>query len=105
VIAADSTGQADVIDADIAHPLTRYRPMLVPNGRGGSSAVWEEPDLEEVIEALEAAYRNRDGLAAKGARAAAQMTERLSWSAAARQFHYIATKLANQAELKRLRRA
>jgi hypothetical protein len=28
---------------------------------------------------------------------------RLSWGAAARQFHYVATKLANQAELKTLR--
>jgi glycosyltransferase involved in cell wall biosynthesis len=105
VIAADTTGQADVINPGIAYPLTRYRPMLVPNGQGGSSAVWEEPDLEEVVEQLESVYRHRDQLAAKGARAAAEMTERLSWGAAARQFHYIATKLANQAELKRLRQA
>jgi glycosyltransferase involved in cell wall biosynthesis len=103
VIASDTTGQADVINAEIAFPLSRYRPMVVENG-GVKTAVWEEPSLEEVVELLEAAYRNRDQLPAKGARAAAQM-ERLSWGAAARQFHYLATRLANQAELRSMRGA
>ena len=103
VIAADSSGQADVINPEIAYPLTRYRPMVVQSG-GASSAVWEEPCLEEVVEMLETVYRNRDELPAKGARAAAEM-ERLSWSGAARQFHYLATKLANRAELNNLRGA
>jgi glycosyltransferase involved in cell wall biosynthesis len=100
VIASDTSGHADVINGDIAYPLNNYRPMVM--GQGAQTAVWEEPLLEEVIETLERVYRNRGELPAKGARAAAEM-ERLSWSGAARQFHYLATKLANQAELKRMR--
>lgn len=103
VIASATSGHADVINEGIAYPLTRYRPM-VASPFGASSAVWEEPDLEEVVELLEYAYWHRDELAPKGARAAEEMT-RLSWSGAARQFHYLATKLANQVELKRLRGA
>ena len=103
VIASDTSGHADVINAEIAYPLTRYRPMVVTSG-GASSAVWEEPILEEVVEMLEAIYWRRDELPAKGARAAAEMA-RLTWGGAARQFHYLATKLANRAELNSLRGA
>jgi glycosyltransferase involved in cell wall biosynthesis len=101
VIASDGSGHADIINPDIAYPLTRYRPRVM--GRGGAqTAVWEEPVLEEVIERLEEAYRDRDELVRKGARAAAEM-ERLSWAGAARQFHYLATSLASRAEIGRLR--
>jgi len=103
VIASDSSGHADVINPSIAYPLTRYRPMVVTSGTV-QTGVWEEPVLEEVIEVLEEVYRNRGQLPEKGARAAQEM-ERLSWSGAARQFHYLATKLANQAELKRMQGA
>ncbi|OGU10251.1 MAG: glycosyl transferase family 1 [Geobacteraceae bacterium GWC2_58_44] len=101
VIASDTSGHADVINKNIAYPLTRYRPMVVAS-QGVQSAVWEEPLLEEVIETLEEVYRRRDELPEKGARAAAEM-ERLTWAGAARQFHYLATKLANRAELQRMR--
>jgi glycosyltransferase involved in cell wall biosynthesis len=101
VIASDTSGHADVINSQIAYPLTRYRPMVVGSA-GVQTAVWEEPELEEVIELVEEVYRRRDELPEKGARAAAEM-QRLSWDGAARQFHYLATKLANQAELKRMR--
>ncbi|WP_460593731.1 glycosyltransferase [Geomonas sp. Red276] len=95
VIASTTSGHADVINPDIAYPLTRYRPMVV--GSGPVTAVWEEPSLEEVIERLEEVYRRRDELAAMGARAAEAMTS-LSWASAARQFHFLATKLAARAE-------
>lgn len=101
VIASDTSGHADVINGKIAYPLTRYRPMVVETG-GVQTAVWEEPDLEEVIETLEAVYRRRDELPGKG-RLAAEEMENLSWEAAARQFHYLGTKLANQREISRLR--
>lgn len=101
VIASDGSGHADVIDAEIAYPLSRYRPMVVVS-EGVQSAVWEEPSLEEVIETLEQVYRHRDELPAKGERAAAAM-QRLTWAGAARQFHYLAAKLAAAAEVKRMR--
>ncbi|ACH40741.1 hypothetical protein Gbem_3749 [Citrifermentans bemidjiense Bem] len=100
VIASDTSGHADVINSDIAYPLTRYRPMVVAT-QGVQTGVWEEPQVEEIIELLELAYLNRGELPDKGALAAREM-EKLSWSAAARQFHYIATRLANQAELARM---
>jgi len=103
-IASQTSGHADVIDATIAYPLSEYRPMLFAGGGGPTTAVWEEPSVEEVLAGLEWAYGHRDELPVKGA-AAAQAMQRLSWSAAARQFHYLGTKLANQAELKRLRGA
>ncbi|TGU74966.1 glycosyltransferase [Geomonas terrae] len=103
VIASDSSGHADVITPAIAYPLSRYVPMVVASG-GVQSAVWEEPVLEEVIETLERVYRNRDELPGKGALAAEEM-KRLTWDGAARQFHYIATKLANRAELARMQGA
>jgi len=102
VIASDGSGHADVITPDNAYTLTRYRSMVV-QGPEGPASVWEEPDLEEIVELLEYAYWHRDELAPKGLKAAAQM-ERLDWSAAARQFHYLGMKLANEAELKKARR-
>jgi glycosyltransferase involved in cell wall biosynthesis len=101
VIASDTSGHADIITPDIAYPLKKYRPMVVAS-EGVQTAVWEEPVLEEVIEQLEHVYRNRDQLAGKGRRAAAEM-ERLTWAGAARQFHFLATKLASQAEVRRLK--
>jgi glycosyltransferase involved in cell wall biosynthesis len=103
VIASDGSGHADVIKPDIAYPLTHYRPKVIENG-GMQTAVWEEPVLEEVIERMEEAYRSRAELSRKGALAASEM-ERLSWCAAARQFHYLATSLASRAEIRRLRSA
>ncbi|QWV93628.1 glycosyltransferase [Geomonas oryzisoli] len=103
VIASDSSGHADVINPAIAYPLQSYRPMVVANG-GVQTGVWEEPVLEEVIETLEQVYRNRHELPGKGALAAEEM-RRLTWDGAARQFHYLATKLANRAELARMQGA
>jgi len=90
VIASDMTGHADVITEDNAIPLTRYRPYL---WQGHGRGVWFEPDLEEIVENLETAYRMRHQLHRKGMVAAEDMS-RLSWQEAARQFHEIARLLA-----------
>lgn len=92
VIASDLTGHADVITPDNAFPLTRYRPYLYQgHGRG----VWFEPDLEEIIESLETAYQLRHQLHRKGLVAADDMG-RLSWAQAARQFHALAQRFAEE---------
>ncbi|GFO70872.1 hypothetical protein GMLC_44510 [Geomonas limicola] len=104
VIASNTSGHADVIDDQGAYPLFSYRPMVVGGGGAPVTSVWEEPSLEEVLVGLEWAYAHRDELPVKGA-AAAQAMQKLSWSSAARQFHYLAAKLANQAEIARLRGA
>lgn len=89
VIASNQTGHADVIDAENAFPLRSYTPFLYDmHGQG----IWFEPELEEVIESLEEAYRQRDTLHRKGMVAAASMG-RLTWEDAARQFHAVAGRL------------
>ena len=90
VIASDMTGHADVVTAENAIPLTRYRPYLY---QGYGKGIWFEPDLEEVVESLETAYRMRNQLHRKGMVAAEDMN-RLTWSGSAKKFHEIAQRLA-----------
>ena len=94
VIASDTTGHADVITDLNAFPLTSYTPRVISDAQGQPAAVWHEPSVEELVELLEAAYRDRSTRAAKGAVAAEDM-RRLAWDRAAGQFHIIATNLGN----------
>ena len=94
VIASDATGHADVITGRNAFTLTSYTPRVINDIQGQPTAIWHEPSVEELIEQLEIAYRNRHLFADKGAIAAKDM-QRLAWDKAAQQFHYIATKLKN----------
>ncbi|KAA0889860.1 glycosyltransferase [Oryzomonas rubra] len=96
VIASDATGQADIITDRNAFALADYTPLLVKDAAGQPAGIWHEPSVEELIEQLESAYRNRDIRRHKSAVAAEDM-KRLAWDKAAHQFHYIATKLNNAA--------
>lgn len=96
VIASDRTGQADVIVTDNAWPLSRYQPMeALTNGL--PSGVWDEPLVDELVQLLEQAYRDRQALQQKGAAAAAAM-QRLNWPDAARRFHQLGCALRNEAD-------
>jgi glycosyltransferase involved in cell wall biosynthesis len=99
VVASDATGQADVIDNGNALPLSRYRPIIFMM-QERAAGVWQEPDLDEIVENLEAAYCNRGTLVSKGKAAGERMLQ-LTWPKAARQFHFIGTKLADMARFKR----
>ncbi|BCS55987.1 glycosyltransferase family 4 protein [Geobacter sp. SVR] len=92
VIASNLTGHADVITADNALPLTRYAPH---HYRHYAEGIWFEPDVAEVIELLEHAYRHRRELRLKGLRAVTDMA-RLSWREAARRFHAIGRALVSR---------
>ncbi len=92
VIASDMTGHADVISEDNAIPLTRCTPRHYQHYAEG---VWFEPDVDEMIEALEYAYHHRRELRLKGLRAVTDMA-RLSWREAARRFHAIGRALASR---------
>lgn len=85
VIATYSSGHRDVLSDDNAVLLRRMAPLEVRDGDGGLKARWSEPDLEEVVERLEWAYRNRSALAPFAERAAADMAG-LTWDRAAARF-------------------
>jgi glycosyltransferase involved in cell wall biosynthesis len=92
VVASDTTGHADVITPQNAFPLGNYTPYVVSEANASPVAVWHEANVEEILEQLEYAYRNREICHNKSVFAAEDMRQ-LSWEKAARQFHYIAEKL------------
>jgi glycosyltransferase involved in cell wall biosynthesis len=84
VIATDFSGHRDVLTDANSVRLRRLR--IEPVSREGEIvAEWCEPDLEEIIESLEWAYRRRDQLQAMGQAAAVGMTQ-WTWDRAARSF-------------------
>ena len=92
VIASNKSGHADVITPQNAFELNAYTPRLIERN-GQPSALWFEPAVEEVIEQLEYAYRNREEIARKACQAASDL-QKLDWSKAAQQFYDIASRQA-----------
>jgi glycosyltransferase involved in cell wall biosynthesis len=88
-IVAHNSGHRDVATADNALLVERMSPLDVRR-EGELVARWSEPDFEEIVERLEWAYRNRDGLARYGERAGRDM-ERFTWQATADAFHRLLT--------------
>jgi glycosyltransferase involved in cell wall biosynthesis len=84
-IVSACSGHCDVANDANALMLKALRPITL-RADGEVVAVWDEPMLEEIVEALESAYRQRDELRRIGEAAARSMRE-LSWAAAARRFH------------------
>ncbi|MGH8686306.1 MAG: glycosyltransferase family 4 protein [Burkholderiales bacterium] len=70
VIASSVTGHTDVVTRDNALLIDASGTTDVRGADGELVATWPEPDLDQAIEQLERAYRDRDALAALGARAA-----------------------------------
>ena len=70
VVAARSTGHADVVTGDNALLIDASGTTEVRADDGEIAARWPEPDLEQAVEQLERAYRDREMLATLGARAA-----------------------------------
>ena len=93
VIASNRTGHADVITSENAFCLSNYNPVTAHTD-GYATGIWPEPSTEELLELLEAAYRDRNILTVKGAVAARDMS-RLTWSEAAHRFHTLAKQLAS----------
>ena len=90
VVAAVSTGHADVLTDENSIPVKTNRPFPVMRN-GQQVAQWFEPSLEEMIEKLEWAYQNRDGLKAIGNKAAEDLSK-MTWAETARQFHKVLTR-------------
>lgn len=84
VVAVNSTGHADVINAQNAVVIHCNGAQTISmNGR--PAARWPEPDLEDAIAKLEWAYQNRDALRRLGQQAARDMASR-TWQSTARDF-------------------
>jgi len=67
-IASFSTGHKDILTAENSIPLRRGQPVAFQQG-GEVVALWDEPNLDETIAALEFAYANRERLAPLAERA------------------------------------
>ena len=84
-IVSNSSGHRDMANEGNAMLLKHLQPLTVSIG-GQATAVWDEPSLDEAIEALEWAYQHREALNDIG-EAAGWSMQAHSWAAAAAQFH------------------
>ncbi|MDB5416610.1 MAG: mshA 8 [Phenylobacterium sp.] len=82
-ILAGNTGQLDLIEAGNCYPLTRQRPLQGLESGHGEVGGWGESDVEEIVAALEDAYRDREEARRRGQAGAATLS-RMSWAATAR---------------------
>ena len=80
-----TSGHRDVANATNALLLRDLHPMSVAQDEE-IVAVWDEPNLDEILAQLEWAYNHREALHTLGAAAGSSM-ERCTWQATARQFY------------------
>ncbi len=91
VIAAFSSGHKDIINPSNSLIIKKMKALNI-NSEGVLQAVWDDPDLDETIAHLEAAYQNRDTLKLIGDRAGADMSQ-ITWKKTGQRFHRL---LVNQ---------
>lgn len=88
VLASFNSGHRDILTDENALVVRRMKKMNLLRD-GAPTAVWDDPDLDEVVEKLEWAYLNREKLAPLARRAGADLAQ-LTWAASARQFYDLA---------------
>lgn len=76
VVLSANTGHLDLL-GDHVYALNRQTPVAALTGEPGTED-WGESDVEELVEAMEQAYRDRDGLRRRG-RQAAEVMAGWSW--------------------------
>ncbi len=86
VIASFNTGHKDILTEDNAILLKKMKSLEIKDPSTGEvAALWEEPDLDEIVEALERAYQNREELNSYAAKAGQSMAK-WTWERSAREF-------------------
>ena len=85
VIASFSSGHKDILTPSNSIPIKKMKPLNI-NSQGVQQAIWDDPDLEETVAHLEAAYQNPDMLRLIGEQAAADLA-RITWEKAGLAFH------------------
>lgn len=88
-IASYNSGHRDILTEGNSLRLEKMKPMPVRAG-GREVAVWDDPDLDEMVDKLEWAYQHRERLEAIGGRAG-QALSRYTWRATAEKFHHLLT--------------
>jgi glycosyltransferase involved in cell wall biosynthesis len=88
-IVSNSSGHRDVANDANALLLKNLQPLTVSMG-GEAAAVWDDPSLDEAVEALEWAYQHREALHDIGEAAGWSMQE-FTWTASAARFHELLT--------------
>ena len=89
-IASYSSGHRDVLTDRNSLPLRVLRPISISQN-GEQVAVWDDPQLDEVIARLDWAYHHRDGIRTIGSEAGRSMAP-LTWERTAQQFHDVLNK-------------
>ena len=84
-LASLSSGHRDILTPDNAIPLQKLEKIDIHFG-GEPLAVWDDPDLDEVIDRLEWAYLNQGKLKDIGQKAGEDLS-RLTWEKAASRFY------------------
>jgi glycosyltransferase involved in cell wall biosynthesis len=83
VIVADNTGQKDLVATGAPYVLSRQGPASFP---GWGTREWGESEIDEMVEALEAVWRDREAARAKGLQGAEAMAK-WSWRNQIAQLH------------------
>ncbi len=91
VVASYSSGHRDVLSERNSIRLMDLKPMTITSG-GEPVAVWDEPQLDELVAALDWAYHHRDELRRIGSFAGADMAQ-LTWERTARLFHEVLSEV------------
>jgi glycosyltransferase involved in cell wall biosynthesis len=85
VIASLSSGHKDILNPSNSILIKKMKPLNI-NSKGVLQAIWDDPDLDETIEHLEAAYQNRDTLKLIGKRAGVDLAH-LTWKKTGQEFY------------------
>lgn len=88
-IASYTSGHCDLLTGENSIPLRDLKPFTVLGTEGQIAARWEEPSIDELVNALESAYLQRESLKAFGEQAARDLA-RLTWrDMAQKAFRYL----------------
>ena len=89
VIASFSSGHKDILTPANAILIRSMQPLQIASG-GKLQATWDDPDIDETIAHLEAAYQNKKDLAAIGRQAGKDLSK-FSWHNMAASFYHLLT--------------
>jgi glycosyltransferase involved in cell wall biosynthesis len=92
VIASYNTGHRDILTSDNSIMLKDMKAITIGNGKN-SVAVWENPNLDEIVNSLEWAYDNRDRLKEIGEQAGKDLSV-TTWKRCAEGFYEILNQKA-----------
>jgi glycosyltransferase involved in cell wall biosynthesis len=81
-ILSANTGHLDLIEDGNCYPLTQQAPVAGQGAGVGPVPGWGESDVEEILDALERAYRDRSDARRRGRKGAEKLQD-LTWAATA----------------------